>query len=86
MERCSVSNCPVCLDFRGFFARPCPSCGQQQPLDEAHARLFRLPVGHLVQPEHLAAWTRRRFRVAARVARELDLRGRRWVRTYEEGF
>lgn len=37
-----------CSDGNGFFARPCPHCRRQKPLDEKHAAIYNLPVGSLV--------------------------------------
>lgn len=40
-----MSVCKICIDSRGFWARPCPSCLSQKPLDSGHAALYGEPVG-----------------------------------------
>jgi hypothetical protein len=46
--------CTVCLDGRGFTARPCPGCRGQQPLGDALASVWDLPKGHIVTAEDRA--------------------------------
>lgn len=40
-------ECGICKDGKGFYARPCPGCENQKPLDWAHSLVYDLPEGSL---------------------------------------
>ena len=71
-------RCDVCADSAGFFARPCPGCLRQKPLDERHAAIYELPVGHLIKPGDLALWTGRKWRAIKSVLAEVRAQQPRW--------
>lgn len=70
--------CVVCLDGEGFFLKPCPSCQKQKPLDEKHAEIYCLPVGHLIKLGDLALWTGRRWRAIRKNLAVVQAQKVRW--------